>query len=170
MIPNSTVIALVLAMGAAGSVAGTNRVSTVAGQHLPGLPATTASGAPSLLPAPGTALRVNGVAAFGGKRWAFLVREERGQQPTYLTIEEGKTFGSIYVCEVNAEHAEVLVVVDGKDFLLSLASHEAERRAQQQAETRFVEEHTNAHERLQQRERERLAREAIEATNRRPGQ
>lgn len=170
MIPHSTVIALVLAMGAAGSFAGTNIVSSVAGRNSLSLPATTAPSLTPLPPATGTRLRVNGVAMISGRRWALLVEEERGQSPTYLTIEEGKTVGSIYVREVDAEHGEVFVVVDGKDLLLSLASQDAERRAERLAETQFVEDHTRAHEELQRRESERLAREATPTAKSQPAQ
>lgn len=103
-------------------------------------------------------LRLTGVAFLEGKRWALLIQEKRGQPPRHLTLQEGEKIDGLEVRQVDVERGEVLAITNGKDTLVSFAAQDTEMRAARQAEKEFVQEHTRAHEALQRRERERLAR------------
>jgi type II secretory pathway component PulC len=103
-------------------------------------------------------LRLTGVAFLEGKRWALLIQEKRGQPPRHLTLQEGEKIDGLEVRQVDVERGEVLAIANGKDMRVSFAAQDTEMHAARQAEKQFVEEHTRAHEALQRRERERLAR------------
>ena len=110
-----------------------------------------------------SALRLTGIVSIGQYKRAYLLHEERGRAPEYLTLREGERVGAIELRTVDAEHEKVHVLQNGKDAWLSFASQETTDRRARQAENEFVEEHTRAHEALQRRERERLAKEAAGA-------
>jgi hypothetical protein len=107
-------------------------------------------------------LRLTGIVSIGQYRRAYLVQEERGRTPEYLILREGEKVGAIEVRKVDAENERVQIVRNGQDTWLSFASQQTSDRRARQAEKEFVEEHTRAHEALQRRERERLAREAAD--------
>jgi hypothetical protein len=107
-----------------------------------------------------SAVRLTGIVSIGQYKRAYLLHEERGHAPEYLSLREGEKVGGIEVRTVDAEQGQVHVVQNGKDAWLSFASQETSERRARQAEKEFVDEHTRAHEELQRRERERLAREA----------
>jgi type II secretory pathway component PulC len=103
-------------------------------------------------------LRLTGVAFLEGKRWALLIQEKRGQPPRHLTLQEGEKIDGLEVRQVDVERGGVLAIANGKDTRVSFAAQDTEMHAARQAEKQFVDEHTRAHEALQRRERERLAR------------
>ena len=108
-------------------------------------------------------VRLTGIVSIGHYKRAYLVQEERGRLPEYLTLQEGEKVGSLEMRAVEAESGRVHILRDGKDLWLSFASQETAERQTRQTEKQFVDEHTRAHEALQRRERERLARESTEA-------
>ena len=104
------------------------------------------------------ALRLNGLAKIGGERWALLVQEERGRPPLYWNLREGERTPSFQVAEVDLEHEEVRLTIEHADVIVSFRGQEADEKERKEVERQFVAEHTRAHEELQRRERERLAR------------
>jgi hypothetical protein len=109
-------------------------------------------------------VRLTGIVSIGAFKRAYLVREERGHTPEYLSLREGETVGNLEVRRVDADHGEVRIMRNGNEMLLSFNAQQSEERHAREAEQRFVDEHTRAHEELQRRERERLARESTTST------
>jgi hypothetical protein len=108
-------------------------------------------------------VRLTGIVSIGTFRRAYLVREERGHAPEYLSLREGETAGGLEVRRVDAEHGEVRVVGHGYEWLLSFNSQESAERRAERAEKQFVDTHTRAHEELQRREQMRLSQEVAAA-------
>jgi len=121
--------------------------------------ASLSTSAPPVRVTNSSTLRLTGVASIDGRKRAFFVQEERGRALEYLSFYEGELRGTIELREVDAEHGEVHLVSNGQELVLSFNSQETAERAARRAEKQFVEEHTRAHEELQRREKERLARE-----------
>lgn len=105
-------------------------------------------------------LRLTGITWFGEFKRVYVVHEERGQALHILTLREGRTVWGLQLLHVDAQKGEVVVLRNGNEQRLSFNEQKAAERHAQNAEKTFVEEHTRAHEALQRRERERLARES----------
>ena len=109
-------------------------------------------------------LRLTGIVSIGQYKRAYLALEERGRTPEYLSLREGEKAGQLEVRSVDAASGRVHILRQGKDLWLTFTSQDSTERRERRAEKEFVDKHTRAHEAMQQRERERLARESAHDT------
>jgi hypothetical protein len=121
-------------------------------------------------PSPATAisnsvpdLLLTGIVELSGKKWAALLRANRGQPPEQYLLKEGETKDGLEIVAIDVRAEKVTVRHAGGEVLLNFRTHG--RPAAEQAlvaEKQFVDDHTRAHELHEQRERERIARERAE--------
>ncbi|HKS36358.1 MAG TPA: hypothetical protein VJW76_04150 [Verrucomicrobiae bacterium] len=105
-------------------------------------------------------LKLTGISASAGHKSAYLLCEERGRPPHYFSLAEGQKEGAWEVVAIDAVNETVRLRCQGIERVFSLKTNGVKSGVQVALENRrFVDEHTRAHERHQQRERERVDRE-----------
>jgi hypothetical protein len=127
-----------------------------------------AAPAPALPPAAAISnsapdLLLTGIVELSGRRWAALLRAERGQPLRQYTLKEGERQDGLEIVAIDVKAEKVIVRHAGTEISLSFKTHG--RPAAEQAwaaEKQFVDDHARAHELHEQRERERVARERAE--------
>jgi hypothetical protein len=120
---------------------------------LPSANSTTPSNSPP-------ELSLTGIVDLSPKKWACLLRLERGLPAKPYTLREGESMDGVEVLAIDAPAGKVTVRNAGVPMVLTFLTHG--RPAAEQtllAEQKFVEDHVRAHELHQQRERDRIEQE-----------
>jgi len=104
--------------------------------------------------------KLTGIAGFGSNKWALLSKADPGKAPRHFMLREGQSEGPLEVVQVDEIANVVRIRNEGALVELTFATNTVAKI--DLATKRFVVDHTRAHERHQQREAERIARERAE--------
>jgi hypothetical protein len=110
-------------------------------------------------PRPLPEITLTGIADFSLKKWALLVSAEPGKPPKRYTLREGQQDDGLEVRSIDVNAGTVSIRYEGTELLLAFTTLDQQPKETRLAETRFVDEHTRAHEEHERRERQRAEHE-----------
>lgn len=123
-------------------------------------PAAVETSKPGDVFKPAPEYKLTGIAGFGSAKWALLSKADPGKAPVNLTLREGQREGSLELVHVDEVANRVRILNDGVLVELTFGTNAPPKI--DLVTKKFVDAHTRAHELLQQREAERIARERAE--------